>query len=309
MTQLTVTTAQQLYHTHNDPSGSFYKQNGCPIDPLYYPKQFQALCGSKQDIEIAGIIASYLAYGRRDQFIKKINVILKDIFNTDMDFNDQNADTYKRKMEEGEFTLYQFITERRYLHWNVKGNIDPIFYRMFKQSYMFLLFEKLRDIYMNYDSLEDCVNDCQEREICDTRSRRELLLAKEQPKTQPLPPFKRLAWVFDGVPMFGKFKAKRSYSVENYSTGGGGELKKINMFMRWMVRKDNNDLGLWTSIKPDELIMPLDTHVIAEAKRYGIIENGTGLRAAMKITEYFKEFWANDPVKGDFVLFGEGVDK
>lgn len=308
MTKLTKQVAEQLYDTHNDPSGNFYKHNGCPIDPLYYPKQIEVLGGSKQDIEVAGIIASYLSYGLRHQFIKKINSIFKDIFCTDLDFNDHNSDFYRKRISEREFTLFNFIKLRRYLHWNPIGRKDPTFYRFFKQSYMFILFERLYDIYTQYESLEDCLYDCPEREIFDTRSRRQLLISRDHPHTRPLPPFKRLAWVFDGVPLFGKFRAIRSNGGENYSFGGGGELKKINMFMRWMVRKDYNDLGLWKSFSPTDLIIPLDTHVIKEAKRYGIIINGKGLSAALRITEYFKNIFPDDPIKGDFILFGDGVD-
>lgn len=309
MTELTKDISEQLYTKHNDPKGSFYQRNGSPIDPLFYPKRIYQLGGTKQDVEIAGIIASYLAYGERKQFIKKINAIFKDIFNSEMDFNDNNMQFYKHRMGEGDYTLYNFIKYRRYLHYRPNGSLDPCFYRMYKLSYLFQLFEKLREIYLKYDSLEDAVNDCQITEVCDTRSRRELLLSGEQPKTRLIAPYKRLAYLFDSVPMFGKITLKYSSKQSDTTMTRSGELKKVNMFMRWMVRKDNNDLGLWTSIKPDELIIPLDTHVAKEAKRYGIINTGYGVKAAERITAYFKEFFPDDPVKGDFVLFGEAMDR
>ncbi len=86
--------------------------------------------------------------------------------------------------------------------------------------------------------------------------------------------------------------------------------KKINMFLRWMVRKDSPvDLGLWDSFSSRELIMPLDTHVAHVAKTLGITPNETySLSSAKRITKALSEVFPDDPVKGDFALFGLGVN-
>ncbi len=88
--------------------------------------------------------------------------------------------------------------------------------------------------------------------------------------------------------------------------------KRICMFLRWMVR-DNSpvDLGLWSSfIDKRTLIIPLDTHVLQEAKRLGLICHATAsMSTAIKLTNKLKEIFPDDPLKGDFALFGVGVNK
>ena len=84
------------------------------------------------------------------------------------------------------------------------------------------------------------------------------------------------------------------------------------MFLRWMVR-DNSpvDLGLWSDlIDKSTLIIPMDTHVLQEAERLGLITSKcTSMSAAMKLSQKLSEIWPDDPTKGDFALFGLGVDK
>ena len=86
--------------------------------------------------------------------------------------------------------------------------------------------------------------------------------------------------------------------------------KKINMFLRWMVRTNSPvDFGIWKNFKCSELTIPLDTHVAHTAKTLGITENETySLRAAKQITRALGTIFPGDPVKGDFALFGLGIE-
>lgn len=86
--------------------------------------------------------------------------------------------------------------------------------------------------------------------------------------------------------------------------------KKVNMFLRWMVRKNSPvDLGIWKKFDSGELIIPLDTHVLHVAKALGITANETySLVSAKRITNTLSEVFPGDPVKGDFALFGLGTD-
>ncbi len=88
--------------------------------------------------------------------------------------------------------------------------------------------------------------------------------------------------------------------------------KRICMFLRWMVR-DNSpvDLGLWSDyIDKRTLIIPMDTHVLQEANHLGLINSKTtSMAAARKLTARLAEIFPNDPLKGDFALFGYGVNK
>lgn len=87
--------------------------------------------------------------------------------------------------------------------------------------------------------------------------------------------------------------------------------KRLNMFLRWMVRDDGKgvDFGLWKSIKPAQLLMPLDVHVERHARRLGLIQREkTDWLTVLELTENLRQFDPNDPVKYDFALFGLGVE-
>ena len=86
--------------------------------------------------------------------------------------------------------------------------------------------------------------------------------------------------------------------------------KRLNMFLRWMVRHDENgvDLGLWRSIKPAQLLIPLDVHVERVARRLGLIERPqSDWKTVLELTQNLRLYDALDPVKYDFALFGMGV--
>lgn len=88
--------------------------------------------------------------------------------------------------------------------------------------------------------------------------------------------------------------------------------KRVCMFLRWMVRSNSPvDLGLWADIIDRRtLIMPLDTHVIQEASRMGLLSCKTAsMNTAKRLTANMLEIFPEDPLKGDFALFGLGVDK
>jgi uncharacterized protein (TIGR02757 family) len=86
--------------------------------------------------------------------------------------------------------------------------------------------------------------------------------------------------------------------------------KRLNMFLRWMVRKDDRgvDFGIWEKISPAQLICPIDVHVARVARRFNLIHRKQlDWQAALELTSLLKKFDGNDPVKYDFALFGLGV--
>ena len=88
--------------------------------------------------------------------------------------------------------------------------------------------------------------------------------------------------------------------------------KRVHMFLRWMVRQNSPvDLGLWKWFNSCDLIIPLDTHVLQEAAKLGLIpeKSTASLKTAKLITEKLKGIWADDPCKGDFALFGLGISE
>ena len=90
----------------------------------------------------------------------------------------------------------------------------------------------------------------------------------------------------------------------------GSSCKRLNMFLRWMVRKDKQgvDFGIWNQIKPHQLICPIDVHVARVAKRFQLLDRKqTDWLAAEELTSYLKKLDPKDPAKYDFALFGLGV--
>ncbi|BAV09843.1 TIGR02757 family protein [Filimonas lacunae] len=90
----------------------------------------------------------------------------------------------------------------------------------------------------------------------------------------------------------------------------GSNCKRLNMFLRWMVRRDKNgvDFGIWRTMKPSQLICPVDLHVARVAKRFQLLHRTTmDWQAALELTGYLRTLDAKDPVKYDFALFGLGV--
>jgi uncharacterized protein (TIGR02757 family) len=86
--------------------------------------------------------------------------------------------------------------------------------------------------------------------------------------------------------------------------------KRLNMFLRWMVRQDNCgvDFGIWKNIKPSQLICPLDVHVARVARNVGLLQRTQNdWQAAQELTQALKTLNTQDPVKYDFALFGLGV--
>lgn len=87
-------------------------------------------------------------------------------------------------------------------------------------------------------------------------------------------------------------------------------LKRINMFLRWMVRDGCVDFGIWNSIKKSELLIPLDTHVARLSREFKLLKRKQNdFKAVLELTDKLKEFDEDDPVKYDFALFGLGVNE
>lgn len=88
--------------------------------------------------------------------------------------------------------------------------------------------------------------------------------------------------------------------------------KRLNMFLRWMVRKDEKgvDFGIWDTIRPYQLICPCDLHVDRVGRKLGLItRKQTDWWTAVELTRRLREFDPIDPVKYDFALFGLGVEE
>jgi len=89
-----------------------------------------------------------------------------------------------------------------------------------------------------------------------------------------------------------------------------GTYKRYLMYLRWMVRKDELDLGLWSKIEKKDLLMPLDTHTFKVSQKLGLLSRKTyDMKAVLELTETLKGFDMNDPIKYDFALYRLGQEK
>lgn len=154
-------------------------------------------------------------------------------------------------------------------------------YRFHKRPDLLWLLMKMRGAYRAHGSLENA--------FCsapgDTRRRLEAF-----------------ALLFDP----GAGNPARSFLVP--SPAGGGACKRMNLFLRWMARRGEVDLGLWTKLATSELVIPLDVHVHRIAGRIGLADprKPANFREALAITARLREFDPADPVRYDFALCSLG---
>lgn len=101
------------------------------------------------------------------------------------------------------------------------------------------------------------------------------------------------------------FLLGKPYDKEPIST-----YKRWHMYLRWMVRKDNLDMGLWRDVSPSKLYAPLDTHTHKMALQFALIKRKTyDFKAVRELTYMFRKFDRDDPIKYDFALYRLGQEK
>lgn len=160
-------------------------------------------------------------------------------------------------------------------HWETYEGNKKSFYRYYSYHDFYLLCQTLRSVYSENDSLED-------------------YLLSNFPGISSLKALQSVFGHVNGMP----------------EPKSNSEAKKLCMFLRWVVRKDSPvDLGIWEHYHSRELIIPLDTHVHRISLDLGLTEKGKSMRTARDITEALQEVWPDDPTKGDFALFGYGINE
>jgi len=153
------------------------------------------------------------------------------------------------------------------------------FYRFFSYAQLRSFFGAIRSIILQYHSIGNCL---------------------ESLYNKGVNPVEGLIGCFKGKNV-GQLIPKDSSSA----------CKRINMYLRWMVR-DNSpvDMGVWKWYDKSNLIILLDTHVMQESFRLGIVKKkGDTMSKAKEITDVMKKIWKNDPCRCDYALFGIGIDK
>jgi len=106
-----------------------------------------------------------------------------------------------------------------------------------------------------------------------------------------------------------KGRYSKHISNSGMQDGNGSACKRLNLALRWLVRKGPVDLGLWKKLKPAALYIPLDVHVARTARKLGLLERKLNdKKAVIGLTEKLREFCPEDPVKYDYSLFGIGIE-
>jgi uncharacterized protein (TIGR02757 family) len=130
--------------------------------------------------------------------------------------------------------------------------------------------------------------------------------------------YKKDNFVIDGIDrVLEEFYKINPYKSQGYKfligsrykskTKGSSPYKRWNMFLRWMVRSDEIDLGLWKKVNKSDLIIPLDTHTFNVSRKLGLLNRKTyDLESAILLTNKLKEFDESDPVKYDFAIYRLG---
>ncbi|MVN92735.1 TIGR02757 family protein [Mucilaginibacter aquatilis] len=244
-------------------------------DPIVIPHQFTL----KQDIEIMGFWAATLAWGQRVTIIKKCRELIALMDGAPHDFiiNHQEPDLKK---------LLSF-KHRTF------NDIDTLYFIQFFKHH-----------YSNYHSLEDAfLPSVTNSLISDDSGSCESNNAG--PDTQKA--LNHFRTYFFSLPDFPHRTKKHVSSPSQKST-----CKRLNMFLRWMVRKDDAgvDFGIWKRISPEDLICPCDLHVDRIARKLKLItRKQTDWQTALELTDHLRQFDPADPVKYDFALFGLGIEE
>lgn len=223
-----------------------------------------------EDLEVAAFIAAMLAFGRRDQFLPKTEYI--------MDLADKKGGP-KAWLQSGDFNK-DFIP----------SGIDSSakFYRFYSYGQLIDLFSRLNTILNESENFGLYVKRCHSK-LCQER----IVVGKEEPLLA-----ESISLCFKGCAIVPQ--------------GANSAKKRIHMFLRWMVRQNSPvDKGFWNWYEPSKLIIPLDTHVIQQGIKMGLLPlNATATEKTARIlTDKLKEIWPLDPCRGDYALFGSGVDK
>lgn len=228
---------------------------------------------SRQDIEIMGFFAATLAWGQRKTIINKCTELAERM----------DGDPYNFVKNHTEQDLKVMLGFK---------------HRTFNDTDLLYFISFLRFHYDKYDSLEDAFlpEGFADREPGYKQA--------EEPVEVMLNYFRSY---FFSLPDFPSRTIKHVSSPSQKST-----CKRLNMFLRWMVRKDNKgvDFGIWRRISASVLVCPCDVHVERVARKLGLItRKQVDWKTAVELTQQLRMFDPADPVRYDFALFGLGIEE
>jgi uncharacterized protein (TIGR02757 family) len=120
--------------------------------------------------------------------------------------------------------------------------------------------------------------------------------------------FSTRALAIDLRPIYGRRKPRPGVAYFFSKPSSGGACKRLNLFLRWMVRHDQVDLGVWSKVRPSQLIVPLDTHIIRIGRCLGLTRYASpGWRMAVDVTAALRQLDPLDPARFDFSMCHLGM--
>lgn len=226
-------------------------------DPLEFVYHYQ----NGPDREVAGFIASALAYGRVRQILCSVRLVL-DI------------------MGRSPFSYLVNSTQS-----DLSTELHSFKHRFTTGADLSALLSGLRRLLLEYGSIESCFVSN---------------FGKKDSST--LPALEKFVRKLEDA-------AGRKMPMLLPSPLGGSACKRLNLFLRWMVRSDNVDPGIWRSVPASHLVTPLDTHMHRIALSMGLTcRNQPDLKCAVEITDSFSSICPSDPVRYDFALTRLGMN-
>lgn len=258
-------------------------------DPVCIPHQFTLT----QDIEIMGLFAAVLAWGQRKTIINKCNELARRMDNAPYDFVRNHRDP----------DLKQLLG---FKHRTFNDTDLLYFIRFFRHHYAYT--DSLEDAFLPPAAYSEF-----RAEYLEIHPVSETTLASSACYLHELRPG------FGAEAALNHFRAY-FFSLNDYpprtrkhisSPLQNSACKRLNMFLRWMVRQDNRgvDFGLWKRFLPAQLVCPCDVHVERVARKLGLItRKQSDWKTALELTENLRILDPGDPVKYDFALFGLGVE-
>jgi len=281
-------------------SGQYNRFDFIANDPICIPHEYTL----KQDIEIAAFFAAILAWGQRKTIINKCREL----------FQRMDHAPYQFMLHHGDQDLKNLLGFKHRTFNDTDLLYFVSFFRQHYQQYESLEYaflspaETYLDGYVDDRLVVGLSSSTGSKGTPGTVSSSPCILdamAIRPPKIELALNYFRS--YFFSLPDYPRRTIKHVSSPLQKST-----CKRLNMFLRWMVRKDDMgvDFGLWNVIKPSDLICPCDVHVDRVARKLGLIERKqTDWRTAIELTQELLKFDPLDPVKYDFALFGLGIEE
>jgi len=261
------------------------------LDPISIPHRFT----KKQDIEIIGFFAATLAWGQRKTILNKCLELIDRMDGSPYDFiiGHKEKDIksllgFKHRTFNDTDLLY-FVSFFQF-HYRYYSSLENAFIPQVKNS-------EFREEFLDFK--EDVAIELTSSACFQQNLKREPIVIEDA-----LNHFREYFFSLENYP----YRTKKHVSSPKQKS----TCKRLNMFLRWMVRKDNKgvDFGIWEKISPSALICPCDVHVDRVARKLKLItRKQTDWKTAMELTENLRLLDPKDPVKYDFALFGLGVEK